>query len=296
MFFLRIDLELAFRILCRLVVTLAHLPFFQNRPAMRLIPKVFLVGLEDCPSEYNTMKAGLEMIASRGHLEYQDPMFGHTRQILRLVRAPAKEDTAAHLVVMIENITSRPAKQAIIDLMGTQSLLYIAVIPNGHWENAEIMFTESWNNATTFLMGTMEQKNGLQIEKAEELDRLYQPPTGQMGSWEFVHNPARMILPTQETVNMPSPKKTIWTTLQGKKTAIGAISNPSNSNLNGPSTSEQTHQISNVQEQQGEVQNSSSVTIPEINLPTTTCCFSPAKRMRISALYKELADIWASPN
>jgi hypothetical protein len=284
------------------VIQLDTFPAFINRPAMRLQPKVYAIYLETLNStNLNKLDMFLTALAQAGHNKYNDPFHWFLPQKLRIVQCRASDTPGSmpNHQVRLENISSRPAKEDIINFLENTIHavpLGVTVVTNGALDRAVLYPTDAWTQVRTVLLQTQQV-----IEQELGRDRTihggmieYKDPNQQIASYNWTMNPSRPPLPGTNG-DPPMKAKIQWVTNSGQKIAISGISNPQPT----PSSSAQKRPASpssNVQTEENvpEPPISSTPTTHETVSPTITLCLPAAKVQRLSELLIELGNILGS--
>ena len=144
------------------VTQLMNFPYFPSRPGMNLQPKIFGIFLVKLSSAaISDLKEALSEISRKGHMSYQEPMNGFCNQTIRLCYCPPQETIAEAHLIILENITSRPAKLDLMEMCRHHQVLMTTTITNGVILDTYICQTNTWEDVQTAMMGTYENRQRL---------------------------------------------------------------------------------------------------------------------------------------
>ena len=102
------------------------------------------------------LKMDMKMLAVHGHKGFIEPMYGYCKQTIRLLSTEQRESGMVTTTVLLENVTSRAFKKALIKLLRPYHPYRVSLVRNGEWSNAEQALLDNWDQIPTF---TLPQKS-----------------------------------------------------------------------------------------------------------------------------------------
>nr|XP_040573784.1 uncharacterized protein LOC121122800 [Lepeophtheirus salmonis] len=137
--------------------------------------------------------------ADMGHNGYREPLMGHYPQEIGQIQ------THSHVYVVLNGVSSRPARQQFVNCFTGLSYYQVTILPNGNqmWMTSYQVTTTG--DLKTAILGNREDLDTLSTVSTTAIERDLEHPTFQeIKQWK--ENPTREVLPPTRNIKVQPSK------------------------------------------------------------------------------------------